>query len=100
MVRQEITHAECWVNYRDFVGLEPGSSQFGTPADLAWSLVCVSEPACVEDLDGSGDVGFGDILRVLAAWGNVGGPEDLDGSGTVGFGDLLLVLAAWGPCGG
>ena len=41
---------------------------------------------------------FGDILRVLDAWGNKGGPEDLDGSGTVDFGDLLIVLDAWGPC--
>ncbi len=39
-----------------------------------------------------------DILRVLDAWGNKGGPEDLDGSGTVDFADLLIVLAAWGPC--
>ena len=47
---------------------------------------------------GSGDVDFQDILRVLAAWGDKGGPEDLDGSGTVDFGDILAVLAAWGPC--
>ncbi len=39
-----------------------------------------------------------DLLAVLDAWGNKGGPEDLDGSGTVDFGDLLLLLAAWGPC--
>ncbi len=53
---------------------------------------------CPEDLDGSGDVGFGDILAILSAWGNKGGPEDLDGNGVVDFGDLLIVLAAWGPC--
>ncbi len=50
------------------------------------------------DLDGSGDVDFNDILRVLDAWGNEGGPEDLDGSGTVDFQDILTVLDAWGPC--
>ena len=57
---------------------------------------------CPEDLDESGDVGFGDVLEVLAAWGDCDKdcPEDLDGSGDVGFGDLLLVLAAWGPCEG
>ncbi len=54
--------------------------------------------ACLADLDGSGDVGFGDILAILSAWGNKGGAEDLDGSGVVDFGDLLIVLAAWGPC--
>jgi hypothetical protein len=54
--------------------------------------------ACLGDLDDNGDVGFGDILAILSAWGNAGGAEDLDGSGTVGFGDLLVVLGAWGPC--
>ncbi len=54
--------------------------------------------ACLADLDGDGDVDFDDLLRVLAAWGDKGGPEDLDGSGTVDFGDLLIVLASWGPC--
>jgi len=44
------------------------------------------------------DLDFEDILRVLDAWGNEGGPEDLDGDGFVGFGDLLILLAAWGPC--
>ena len=27
-------------------------------------------------------------------------PQDIDGSGTVGFEDLLSLLSAWGPCGG
>ena len=53
---------------------------------------------CEGDVDGNGVVDFGDLLAVLAAWGNAGGPEDLDGSGTVGFSDLLIVLGAWGPC--
>ena len=55
-------------------------------------------PPCPADLDDSGVVDVGDILLILAAWGNKGGPEDLDGSGFVDFGDLLIVLAAWGPC--
>ncbi|NNF44953.1 MAG: hypothetical protein HKN62_18270 [Phycisphaerales bacterium] len=55
--------------------------------------------SCVADLDGSGDVGFTDLLAILAAWGPCPGcPQDLDGSGDVGFTDLLTVLAAWGPC--
>jgi hypothetical protein len=54
---------------------------------------------CPNDLDGSGDVGFGDLLAVLSAWGSKGGPEDLDGSGMVDFGDVLEVLTTWGPCG-
>ncbi len=64
----------------------------------------VSAPAqlvvtfCPADIDGSGAVDFGDILVILATWGQTGVPADIDGSGTVDFGDLLVVLAAWGPC--
>lgn len=58
--------------------------------------------ACPEDVDGSGDVGFSDVLRVLGAWGPCPAegpcPEDLDHSGTVTFADLLMILGAWGPC--
>ena len=55
---------------------------------------------CNADVDESGDIGFDDLLAVLAAWGpcDEDCPEDIDGSGTVGFDDLLLVLAGWGPC--
>ena len=53
---------------------------------------------CPADIDNSGVVDFEDLLLVLDAWGNKGGPEDLDGSGFVDIGDLLVVLAAWGPC--
>jgi hypothetical protein len=56
-------------------------------------------PACPEDLDGSGAVGFADLLAVLAGWGPCAAcPEDLDMSGEVDFPDLLAVLAAWSPC--
>jgi hypothetical protein len=58
-----------------------------------------STSCCAGDFDGSGDVAFPDLLALLAAWGNPGGPEDLDGDDLVGFGDLLILLAAWGPCG-
>ena len=40
----------------------------------------------------------GDLVAVLAAWGNEGGPEDLDETGIVDIGDILAVLTAWGPC--
>lgn len=63
----------------------------------AWRVVLPSSP-CTGDLDDDGDVGFDDLVLVLGAWGNTGGPEDLDGSGTVDFDDLLIVLDAWGPC--
>ena len=54
--------------------------------------------ACPADLDSSGAVDIGDLLAILSAWGDKGGPEDLDGSGFVDIGDLLIVLATWGPC--
>jgi len=68
------------------------------------SLMAIKAPPpppdpCPEDLDEGGDIGFGDVLAILAVWGPCSGcPEDLDGSGDVGFGDLLAVLSAWGAC--
>jgi hypothetical protein len=52
------------------------------------------------DLDGDGSVGFGDLLILLASWGDCPPPPaecaaDLDASGDVGFGDLLILLANW-----
>ncbi|MBT8486351.1 MAG: VCBS repeat-containing protein, partial [Phycisphaerae bacterium] len=49
------------------------------------TFVCGTEP-CPADLDGSGDVGFADLLSVLSAWGPCTGTcaQDLDGSGDVG----------------
>jgi hypothetical protein len=57
-------------------------------------------PPCPADIDGSGVIGFGDLLAILSAWGacDPDCPEDVDASGAVGFGDLLVVLSAWGPC--
>lgn len=56
--------------------------------------------ACAADVDGDGQVGFVDLVRVLDAWGDCDGcSTDLDGSGDVGLADLVLLLAAWGPCG-
>ncbi|MCH2136218.1 MAG: hypothetical protein MK101_06505, partial [Phycisphaerales bacterium] len=49
------------------------------------------------DLDGDGRVGTSDVLLLLAAWGDRGGPGDLDGDGVVGLGDLLRLIAAWSP---
>ncbi|MCP3903023.1 MAG: DNRLRE domain-containing protein [Planctomycetes bacterium] len=62
--------------------------------------VTFAAAACPADLDGSGDVGFGDILQIIGAWGPCGVPcdEDLSGNGAVDFADILVVIAAWGPC--
>jgi hypothetical protein len=55
------------------------------------------EPCNSPDIDGDGVVGFGDLVRVLAAWGPCpsGCPEDLDEDGVVGFADLLRLLGEW-----
>ncbi|MBT8208686.1 MAG: hypothetical protein KJO18_10455 [Acidimicrobiia bacterium] len=60
--------------------------------------------ACPADVDGDNEVGFTDLIAVLAAWGTcdctIACPEDIDGDGDVGFLDLVSVLSTWGPCPG
>ena len=66
---------------------------------VAIDNISVPGQPCLADIDSSGDVGFGDLLDVLANWGPcVGCPQDLDGDDVVGFTDLLIVLSSWGPC--
>ena len=51
------------------------------------------------DLDGSGVVGFSDLLQLLSVWGPCTGcPGDLDGSGAVDFSDLLEILSNFWAC--
>ena len=51
------------------------------------------------DLNGSGLVGFSDLLQLLSIWGPCTGcPEDLDGSGAVDFSDLLEILSSFWAC--
>lgn len=52
------------------------------------------------DVNGDGIVDFGDILDLLAAWGDCPDPPDpcpadFDGNGTVNFADLLVILGNW-----
>ncbi len=71
----------------------------GAENHIAFDDMTFGEPAaCPADLDDDGFVGTEDLVAVLTAWGNKGGPEDLDGSGVVDIGDILAVLTAWGPC--
>ena len=59
-----------------------------------------ADALCSADVDGSCEVGFGDLTNLLNAWGPCDSacPTDLNGSGDVGFGDLTDLLNAWGPC--
>jgi hypothetical protein len=53
--------------------------------------------ACPADLDNNGEVGAGDLTRLLGAWGTF--DYDLDGDGgPTGAGDLSVLLGAWGDC--
>ena len=55
--------------------------------------------ACPHDLDENGDIGLGDLVRVLADWGTcLSCSADFNGSADVGVDDLLFVLSRWGPC--
>lgn len=59
----------------------------------------IGAPPCAGDVDGSGGVGFGDILAVVAEWGPCDGCDaDTDSNGMVDITDLLTVLAGFGPC--
>lgn len=60
-------------------------------------------PECAADLDGDGTVGLGDLLAVLASWGDCATGDtrcvgDLDGDARVALPDLLIVLTDWGTC--
>ncbi|MHC5112922.1 MAG: S8 family serine peptidase [Planctomycetota bacterium] len=95
-----ISYLEVEVTQVAIVGLSDGT---GLPVDfLATDASATPQCAglCPADLDGSGDVGFGDILAIIAAWGPCGGPcpEDLSGNGQVDFADILVVIAQFGNC--
>lgn len=38
---------ECWVNYRDDGGLQPGSDYFGVPSDISFALVAFPAPGAI-----------------------------------------------------
>ena len=82
----EIDAPSCSVQGGDYQGDGIPCSQ----ADCA--LPC---PADCADMDGT--VGIADLLALLAAWGQKGGPCDLNGSG-IDVTDVLELLAAWGDC--
>lgn len=81
-----------YLNLRLRAGSAAPGGQWIDDVALVIDAPCPTSP----DLDGDGSVGFGDILTLLAFWGEPGGPGDLDGDGSVGFADLLMLLASWG----
>jgi hypothetical protein len=53
---------------------------------------------CTADVNGDEVINVQDLLLVVGAFGNAGGPEDINGDGIVNVQDLLQVIATWGPC--
>jgi len=78
----------------------PGEGLLGWGLTIRRAAVPVPPCECPADLDGSGGVGFVDVLAVIGAWGPCGPdcPEDVNGNGSVDFADVLMVIGAWGPC--
>ena len=56
------------------------------------------ETLCRGDLTGDEMVTVLDIIRVVNALGQSGGPEDIDNNGTVTLEDVRLIASGWGGC--
>ena len=77
----------------------PGQPAVDWKEPYRFTLLGAKTDPCPSDVDGSGTVGFEDLLAVLNDWGIcVDCPTDIDASGDVNFLDLLEVLTSWGPC--
>lgn len=59
----------------------------------------VIDDCCTGDIDQDGEVGFNDLVEMLAVWGPCGlCAADVTADGFVDFDDLVTLLAAWGSC--
>ena len=56
------------------------------------------EASCTGDVNNDSNVDVTDLLEVVGAWGDSGGPADVNGDGIVNVADILEVVGAWGPC--
>ena len=72
----------------------------GSPeSNAACDTTQCQAPSCPGDVDGDGQVAFGDLLATLSVWGPcVDCPEDFDGDDAVTFDDLIGLLSVWGDC--
>ncbi len=72
----------------------------GSPeSNAACDATQCQQPSCPGDVDGDGQVAFGDLLATLSVWGPCADcPEDFDGDDAVTFDDLIGLLSVWGDC--
>jgi hypothetical protein len=74
-------------------------SKIGVCASVVLSSIAFSMPygiGCVTDIDTDGNVGVGDVLTLIDAWGTSNEDADINGDGTVSIGDLLMLIDEWG----
>ncbi|UCD75372.1 MAG: hypothetical protein JSV91_00335 [Phycisphaerales bacterium] len=60
------------------------------------TAVALRRQSLGEDIDRNGSVSLQDLMAVLGAWRERGGPEDVNRDGIVDVQDLSRVLAKWG----
>ena len=89
----ELDPTRMRVAARYFVGCIGGTCSAGNT--LAWDNLAIT---CTEDITEDLDIGFADLLEILAQWGTADPLADLDNDQDVGFSDLLQLLAKWGKC--
>ena len=76
-------------------------SKFITLRTTKESFVCLTNPVWLQhtmfgDLDGNASIGLGDILNIIANWGNCANClSDLNQDGTVNTADLLQLISIW-----
>ena len=76
-----------------------GYPAIGFP-DPEWTIqmtFVADEEPCTGDLNGDGEVGFGDLQLILSAWES-SADGDANGDGVTNFADLQVILSAWGGC--
>jgi hypothetical protein len=78
----------------------PGDDDGGDWHGAVWALFLDGVAACPADFDDDGDVDTGDLLTLLAAWGDCpfNCPWDFNGDGVVDFADLIELQEHFGPC--
>jgi len=103
LLPEGVTVADVLSNVTEFTftTFQPGYFFSSSDYDVRLDNIMIggSATGCVGDTDASGDVGFGDLVTLLATWGPCPGcPADFNGNDVVDFDDLVSLLANWGPC--